>query len=74
MCLSVHLYAFVPKVAKSPTLLQGLSEHLILAYVVVTDRPPGKSHCFLEMILPDLRHWVIIIILTVRKREMCEYA
>lgn len=49
-----------PETAKASALLQGLCEHLIFANVVIADGAAGKAHGLLEMVLPDLRHWVIL--------------
>lgn len=53
----------LPEAAKAPTLLKGLSKHLILPDVIITDRTAGKAHSFLKVISADLRHWIIFFYL-----------
>lgn len=47
-------------IAEASRLLKRLSEHLILADVVIGDRPTGELHRLLEMPLRDLRNRIVI--------------
>ncbi len=59
---SCKLHYKIPKVStKASAGLQLLSKHLVLPDVVVSDRPPGKLHGLLKMVLPDLRHTLILL-------------
>ena len=49
--------------SNSSALLESLSEHLVLADVVVGHRTPGELHCLLEVVPPDLGHGIVIVFL-----------
>lgn len=57
-----------PETAKASALLQRLRKHLIFANVVVTDGATSESHRLFKVILPDLRHWIILFHLLQKKQ------
>lgn len=60
----------VPEVSETSALLQSLSKHFIFAYVIVTDRATSKSHRLFEVVLPDLWHWIKVLILQIERGIM----